>query len=357
MIFIKSRYTIVLSLIVALAVTAAAVFGSAQKELSFRINRISDRVLIFAPGEYADPAATNVIVTEEGLILVDTGLAPTLAEWTRREIKKELGRDDVVMVINTHFHFDHTDGNQVYAGAEFVGHADTPAAMEQFMENRDSFLASRKGRMDRLRSQLENAAPGSDEALGAKQSIQMEEIFLRDLQSTLKITPPTLTLDDKLIIHKADLEIRLYAFGNAHTHTDIVVHIPALKVLFVGDLFHPAWLSVGAPGPSENVPRWLYVLETVLKNKDDIETVIGGHGHIFTPQWLSAQLTYTKDIWTAVGQAKEEQKSFADFISSHPLKDYAYMEPYFDLIAAFNLNRHQQICQFFWNTELESASE
>jgi len=103
----------------------------APEVIPFRVIRPADRVTIFIPGNSAPPAPTAVITTGQGLVLIDTGLSPTLAEWTKKKIRQELGRDDVLYVINTHSHFDHTDGNQVYAGAEIIGHESVPAAMER----------------------------------------------------------------------------------------------------------------------------------------------------------------------------------------------------------------------------------
>lgn len=103
----------------------------APEVIPFRVIRPADRVTIFIPGSFAAPAPTAVITTGQGLVLIDTGLSPTLAEWTKKKIRQELGRDDVLYVINTHSHFDHTDGNQVYAGAEIIGHESVPAAMER----------------------------------------------------------------------------------------------------------------------------------------------------------------------------------------------------------------------------------
>jgi glyoxylase-like metal-dependent hydrolase (beta-lactamase superfamily II) len=342
----------------ALVVFLAAVSCADQEEFPFRINRISDRVMVFTPGLYATPAVTNVIVTEEGLILVDTGLSPTLAEMTRRKIRKELGRDDVLLVINTHHHFDHTDGNQVYTGAEIIGHTNTAAAMEQFIRNKESFIEGRRGRIARMREDLDNASPESEEALRAAEGIRMEEIFIQDLLTDFSATPPTSTLDDRLDLNRADLEIRFYAFGQAHTDTDILVHIPSLGVLFVGDLFHPDYLSVTAGSGPLDVPRWLEVLETVLTDEANIKTVIGGHGHIYTRKWLAAQARYVRDAWTAVTEAQDQGGTIADVLAANPLlPDYSYMESYFDLAADEVLTRHLAVIQAFWRVNLKSASE
>jgi len=85
-----------------------------QPSLPFRVNRVADRVTIFSPGRYAPEAATVVVTTAKSLILVDTGLSPTLAELTKAKIKQELGRDDVAYVVNTHFQHP---GHQLLPGA------------------------------------------------------------------------------------------------------------------------------------------------------------------------------------------------------------------------------------------------
>ena len=49
----------------------------------------------------------------------------------RQAIEKEFGRDDIKYLINTHFHHDHTAGNQIYADATIIGHINTPAGMRE----------------------------------------------------------------------------------------------------------------------------------------------------------------------------------------------------------------------------------
>ena len=210
---------------------------SCPEDIPFRVNRVTDRITIFIPGNSAAPAPTTVITTDQGLILIDTGLSPTLAEWTRKKIQQELGRDDVRHIINTHFHFDHTDGNQVYAGAEIIGHESIPAAMESFAKGKEQFIATRRGRIGSQEEQLKKLDPKSAEALALEESIRFNRLLIDDLAARYVPTPPTKTFSDRLDLAVADLKLNLYYFGRAHTDGDILVHVPALGVLFVGDLF------------------------------------------------------------------------------------------------------------------------
>ena len=304
----KSTKWMLILAVFSLAVTSA----STQEDIPFRILRPADRITIFIPGNSAAPAPTAVITTGRGLILIDTGLSPTLAEWTRKKIKQELGRDDVLYIINTHHHFDHTDGNQVYPDAEIFGHESVPAAMERFIQGKDQFITGRRGRVRGQEEQLKKLDPQSADALTLEESIRFNSILIDDLALRYVPTPPTKTFADRMDLQVADLELKLYYFGRAHTDGDILVHIPALSVLFVGDLFHPDVLAVTSdPGARPDVPRWLEVLGQVLDKESELKTVVGGHAMVKDRPWIAAQYRYMQNLWAAVKEA-QGQKSNAE---------------------------------------------
>ena len=331
----------------------------APEDIPFRVNRVTDRITIFIPGNSAAPAPTTIITTDQGLIAVDTGLCPTLAEWTRKKIRQELGRDDVRYIINTHSHFDHTDGNQVYAGAEIIGHESVPAALERFVQGKDQFITGRRGRIGSQEEQIKKLDPKSAEALTLEESIRFNKLLIDDLAARYIPTPPTKTFSDRLDLKVADIELRLYYFGRAHTDGDILVHIPALGVLFIGDLFAPDLLAVTSdPAARPDVPRWLDVLGQVLENESELKTIIGGHAMVKDRPWIVAQYQYMRDLWKAVKEA-QGQKSSAEAVEAlYPLeKKFAYLSPYFDLASEPLINRHRENIQTFRRVGLKSASE
>jgi cyclase len=346
-----------------LAASLAIIFfdlrAAAQGEIPFRVKKVTDRVTIFSPGRYAPRAATTVITTAKGLIVIDTGLSPTLAELTRKKIKQELGRDDVIYVINTHDHFDHTDGNQVYVGAIIVGHENVGAAMRRFAEGRSGFIATRRNRIVQLENRLKTLQPGSPDALEAEETIRFDRLMIEDLEKRYIPTPPTKTFNDRMTLAVGDLELKLYSYGRAHTESDILIHIPRLGVLFVGDLFFPTSLlaAANAAGPPD-VPRWLEVLGEVLKNKDEVKTVVGGHGHSFAPEWLAAQHRYFRQLWSTVSTAKNEGLTPETAEARNPLgQNFAFLGPFFDLKSKEVLDSHRQNIQLFWRSGMKPASE
>lgn len=345
-----------------LAASLAIIFfdlrAAAQGEIPFRVKKMTDRITIFSPGQYAPEAATTVITTAKGLIVIDTGLSPTLAELTRKKIKQELGRDDVIYVINTHDHFDHTDGNQVYVGATIVGHENAGAAIRRFAEGRSAFIASRRNRIVQLENRLKTLQTGSPDALATEKTIRFDLLMTEDLEKRYIPTPPTKTFNDRMTLAVGDLELKLYSYGRAHTDSDILVHIPRLGILFVGDLFFPTSLlaSANAAAPPD-VPRWLEVLGEVMKNKDEVKTVIGGHGHSFAPEWLAAQHRYFQELWGVVTKAKNEGLTPEAADAQNPLgQKFAFLGPFFDLKSKEALDSHRQNIQLFWRSGMKPAA-
>jgi glyoxylase-like metal-dependent hydrolase (beta-lactamase superfamily II)/Tol biopolymer transport system component len=329
-----------------------------SEEIPFRVNKLSDRVTIFAPGNFAIPTPTNVITTDQGLIVIDTGLTPTQAEATRRKIKQELGRDDVMTIINTHYHFDHTDGNQAYPEAEIIGHESVPAAMERFVQGKEEFIASRRNRISSLEGRLKTLDPESEEAKGLVETVRFNRMLIDDLLSGYVATPPTKTFADRMDLKVADLDLHLIYFGQAHTDGDILIQVPKLGLLYVGDLFHPDILGVTAdPAAGPDVPRWLKVLGLVLENEGEVKTVIGGHGMVKDRAWLAAQFRYMHDLWEGVEKAKAERSNPEAVESNLPLQEsFSYLSPYFDLGSADVISRHGENIRTFWRVGLKSAS-
>lgn len=338
--------------------TGCGTKGRAPEEIPFRVNKVSDRITIFIPGNFAVPAPTNVIATGQGLIVIDTGLTPTLAAAAKKRIKRELGRDDVRYVINTHYHFDHTDGNQVYAEAEIVGHDSVPAAILRFAGGKDGFISGRRNRIAGQEERLKMLDPDSEEAKSIAETNRFNKLMIDDLLSGYVPAPPTRTFSDRMDLEVGDLKLLLIYFGRAHTEGDILAHIPALGALFIGDLFHPDFLGVTAdPAARPDVPRWLEVLGHVLENEDDVKTVIGGHGMVKDRAWIAAQFRYMQDLWEAVGKAKAEQSNPQAVEAALPLeKEFAYLSPYFDLAASETVGRHRENIQTFWRVGLKPAS-
>ena len=127
--------------------------------------------------------------------------------WALREELKALTPKPVRYVINTHWHWDHAHGNQIYGpDVEIIGHEYTRAKL----------------------------------AAGAERGTLAQQVEVLDTQlegtKSIAVKPPTVTLSDHLTLFRGGREIRLLHLGLAHTGGDVVVHLPKERVVITGDL-------------------------------------------------------------------------------------------------------------------------
>jgi len=207
------------------------------------------------PGPDFTGGNTGVLVTDTGVVVVDTKLAgygPDILTRIRTVTDKP-----VTMVINTHTHGDHTGSNEAFpATIDFVAHENTKANMTKM----DGF----KG---------EKAA------------------FL-----------PKRTFKDKMTVGSGKNRIDLYYFGPAHTNGDAWVVYPSLRVMQTGDVF--AWRD--APNVDRNnggsAVEYPKTLAKAIAGIKDVDTVIPGHSPVTTPKDLQEYQRFVTD-WVAAVQA------------------------------------------------------
>jgi cyclase len=243
-----------------------------------------------APGVYAalqpfngrfNDSNSTIIIGDNDAIVVDTQTSLTATRSIVEQIRK-LTDKPVRFVVNTHWHGDHVQGNQIYReafpGVQFIAQTNTREDMEKrtAAELQDS-VTNLPGQIERYQQMLAtgngpNGQPLTDQQ---KQTVQMRvDIFsaqLPDLKQT-KIILPDVTFDQSMTIYQGEREIRLaHYFG--HTRGDAIVYLPAEKILITGDLLDDM------PYTGDGSPRELVATLGEL-DKLDFETAVPGHGGI-----------------------------------------------------------------------------
>ena len=139
---------------------------------------------------------------------------------------------------------------------------------------------------------LSSQEPGSED---------WEEIFCQrnrfrhaynDLKSGRIVTPPSLVFSDTMSISLGDISLNLIYFGKAHTSSDIIIHIPELKIIFVGDLFFSGGKPSFKPDKVKNAARVKKAVSWLKARLNRVNTVITGHGQIMDIDDLKAFLGY-----------------------------------------------------------------
>jgi ankyrin repeat protein/glyoxylase-like metal-dependent hydrolase (beta-lactamase superfamily II) len=279
----------------------------------FRVTRLGERLALFQTGRESTTNIT-VLASKKGLVVIDTGVLPSRGAALRAAIEKEFGRQDFAYVINTHSHFDHIGGNQAFAGLPIIAHRNAALEMGRSYQGPqaiEAFLRARGGYQARLQADLKKAAAGSREAAGIQEQLDENAALMADYrQGRFILTLPTLTFEDRMPLDLGDLKANLIYFGRDHTGSDILVHVPELRLLVVGDLFGKDWLP-SFQSPQSDVPRWFQALDSLPAGAQAVERVICGHDEMMTGDEFRAQTAYLRDIWDGVAAARREGATLA----------------------------------------------
>jgi len=274
---------------------AATAVGEAWETDAFTFHRISADVWhAVGTGSMAVGANAAVLINERDVLLVDSHVSPAAA----RTLLDELGaitEKQVRYVVNTHFHFDHLHGNQVYPpGVEVIGHEFTREKVAEggSVSGRayELFVEGLPERIRAAETALDTA--GSEEA---RRELEERVAYLRGYrEQTEEVvpTPPTATLARRLTLFRGGREIRIFHPGRGHTGGDVVVHLPGEGILITGDLLTPGLPYMGDGFPLE----WARSLEGLKSLEYDV--VLSGHGPAFRDRARIDHLqAYLRDLW------------------------------------------------------------
>lgn len=183
----------------------------------------------------------TAIAGSQGCAVIDTGYGPRVDE-IRSAIAAALHQLPR-WLINTHWHFDHTDGNASYAesGTTIVGHTRCRARLSA-----DQYVPS-----------LEWRVPASPRAAW-----------------------PTLTFDSGICLDLGTQTMELLPQEPAHTDSDVAVWVPSANVLVMGDLFVNGGYPVIDESSRGSLRGMINALERLLQTVNADSVVVPGHGAI-----------------------------------------------------------------------------
>lgn len=299
------------------------VFSQTEDKIPFRVEKLSKKVLLLTE----DSPMENIIVaiaSRKGLVVVDNSGSPFTAKIVKKTITEQFGRDDFAYVINTHHHWDHAWGNQVFSEAVIIGHENCLEAMKKD-EAHVARMDTRAGqRSEDLKERLKNLDKNSDEFRELKLNYEFQTRIHKGL-SNFSSTPPTMSFRDRLTLYMDDITIKLFYFGRAHSGSDILIQIPEEEILLTGDLFLDiGWLPLFCGQEVLDIPRWIKILNTVLYGEDKVKTVIPGHRKVWSKEKLVMWRDYIVNLWENLQKAKQEGFDLSSVYSRYPLEEKYY---------------------------------
>jgi glyoxylase-like metal-dependent hydrolase (beta-lactamase superfamily II) len=219
-----------------------------------------------------------VVVNDADVLIVDPGVTAGAATALIADVKT-LTNKPIKYVVDSHYHYDHAFGNQVFGpDVTIIGH-DTvrrrlsgPEVLKQrtYLMNSAAAIATR---FTQLKRQIAEAKDANERAIYERQLAIHQQYA--DEQPKIKPTPPNSTLSRDMTLYRGGREIQIRFFGRAHTDGDIVVFLPRERMVATGDMITSALSYTG----DAFVEEWPATLEGVMSL--DFDTVLPGHGNVF----------------------------------------------------------------------------
>ena len=248
-------------------------FDDVIEEVSF----VSDNIYMIA--SVGGPIAGNigVFVSDDGLIVIDDQYE--INEEKILNALSEISNLPIKLIINTHFHHDHSDGNKAF------GKLNIPIYAHKNVRKRLSRNSVLYG-SNRLIEKYSN------EAL------------------------PSLTYSSLMSLYESDEEIQLYNFGKGHTDGDTVIFFKNSNVIHAGDTFvtygYP-YIDLNNGGSFEG---FLNILNMIISLSDSDTKIIPGHGPICDINDVIKFRDIVREHFNKTVQGYKNGDSVNDIISS-----------------------------------------
>ena len=254
-----------------------------------------------------------LIEGEHDLLVVDSHVSPN-AGMALIDAIKSVSAKPVRYLINTHYHFDHAHGNQVFPQeVEIIGHRYTREKLSgergNVLEESTfiSFTEGVPGQIEQMQAQLASTE-NTDERVQLQARIAVQQAHLNSLAG-IEPTPPNITIDDSMSIYQSvrggGREIQIVHLGRGHTGGDVVVFLPEEKIIYPGDLMVPFLPYMG----DAHVDEWPATLENLKAL--DFATLLPGHGGVVQgKERIDMLQAYLDDLWANTRALKQRGLSY-----------------------------------------------
>lgn len=264
-------------LLVVVLLAAAALGGYVYHRLTtLGYDRLTEDAFVI----YGFGGNVGVLRSTAGTVLVDTMTVPLQGKEVRKLAEKLTGKP-VRVVVNSHYHLDHTHGNPAFAaGTEIISTAATRA-----------------------------------------------NLLARDAkfwQGDHKAALPRTTFEEEHALTLGNKTVRLVHPGRGHTDGDLVALFVEDRVVHTGDLFfHRRYPNIDLEAGG-SIEAWIETLERVLGL--DFDVVIPGHGLVTNAAGLRGFQTFLRDLLAVGQEAAEKGLTLEQALAQPSLEPYADYE-------------------------------
>ncbi len=221
---------------------------------------------------------SHFVVTENGVLLFDTGSSESIGNEIKMTIKSVTDKP-VRWVINSHSHADHWLGNAAFT--------DTNAEI----------ITSKKAL-----TTMKEHGPGA---------VAFYSRVTKGTIGSTQLVYPTVLLTQKRKRNFGGLEVEFIFSNDGHSPGDILMWLPKQKIIFGGDVLSSDWMPI-ITGHG-NVVTLIDTLYTTAKLNPAI--VLTGHGRATTVKSLIRDAELLSSVWAQVKSGYETDKKPNDTLS------------------------------------------
>ncbi len=270
-----------------------------KPEVEIKSQKLTDGIYVL----FGQGGNIGLSVGEDGAYIIDDQFAPLTGKIN--EAIDKITKEPVEYVINTHWHFDHTGGNENFGkeGAVIVAH-----------ENVHKRMSTR----------------------------QEMKAFNRVVEPAPKVARPQVTYQKEMSLKLNNDNMRIIHVANAHTDGDSLIYFEEDNVLHMGDCY----FNIGYPfidiGSGGSIDGYINALETGVNLANDETQIIPGHGPMASKSDMATYVGMLKDIRNNVAELKADGKSLEAVIDAKPSKKYdakngkAFIKPEQIITAIYN---------------------
>ncbi len=227
----------------------------------------------------------GVSVGSQGVFIVDDQfpeLMPKIGDAIR-----EIGGGAVDFAVNTHWHFDHAEGNLA------LGPGGT-------------WLVSQSNSREKMLG---------DHVINLVALKYMQKAYP-------KSALPVITYDDKMQFHFNDEQIDLMHFGPAHTTGDTAVIFRGSNVVHLGDVYNRSGYPFIVADNGGDLAGMIAFCQAVLNEIDETTIVVPGHGEISDYAGLKNYIEVLSTLHQRISKLVKRGKTLEEVIAAEPTKDF-----------------------------------
>lgn len=250
-----------------------------EKKVEFKTFQLSDTVyMLMGRG-----GNVGISTGEDGLYIIDDQVRPVTKELL--QAIRKISNKPIRFVINTHYHADHTGGNETIggAGALIIAH-------------------------DNIHKRM----------ITPQVSIFMNKTTPAYATAAL----PVVTFNDRMSLHFNGETATAYYVANGHTDGDSIIHFPASNVIHMGDMFFNGmypYVDLDAGGSIEGMVN---AADLALSMADESTRIIPGHGQLAMAEDLKNYRDFLIKASTNVQALIDQKMNLQQIIAAKPTDEW-----------------------------------